>query len=444
MADQMATMAVVDSVLKNNQTAKAVVPQFDRTCPLYDKINIGSGFWQDNGAGRRWLQPIKTAPMVAGTRTVTDARVDASTVRTNYAYYDPRSYIESAMHFNFDVQVRADGSPTKSFINNVTMQVEGATEAVAAEVARQTYQADGYGTLAGVKITTGATDANVLTLPDTDWEAVMKRNWIDIGAPLDIWNATSSVPTTSAPVATSRRILSWSKSPSADSSTITVDGPALSTYTSDFTSYRIGIAGNRVWNGSSNEVREITSIRTMADNSTTIGAIAPSAEPRWAGVTANASGTSSTTLTAFSIAAYQAWLELINANGINVTTENYFTVCDQTRFDHASVVLTNSTNQAVRYASTSQAEWKGAASLPLTSGTTLVADRQAPPNEIQGIPLNHLQYINPRGQKITWAETAPNQYVKWDDNHGYVGMAFWNGDIATDRRGAIGRFRYVI
>ena len=444
MADVNTTMTVVDAVLKNNQTAKAVVPQFDRSCPLYDKLNIGTGFWQQEGAGRRWLQPIRVRPMVAGTRNVTDARVDSSTVGTNYAYYDPRAYIESAMHFNFDVQIRADGSPTKSFINNITMQVEGATEAVAAEVSRQTYQADGYGTLAGVKITTGATDGNVLTLSDTDWEATVKRNWIDIGAPLDIWPATAGVPSTSAPTATSRRILAITKSSSADSSTITVDGPALSTYTSDFTSYRIGIAGNRVWNGSSNEVREITSVRTMADNTSTVGGLSPATEYRWAGVTAFASGTSSTTPTAFSIAAYQAWLELINANGIDITAENYYTVCDQTRFDHASVVLTNSSNQAVRYAKTSEAEWKGAASLPLTSGTTLVADRQAPPSEILGMPLKHLQYVNPRGQKISWAETAPNQYVKWDDNHGYVGMAFWNGELATDRRGAIGRFRYLL
>lgn len=441
MADQVTTMTVVNDVLKDNDTAKAVVPQYDRTCPIYEKLHIGTGSWTESSVGRKYVQPIRTAPMTAGTRNVTDARVDASTLRFNAAEYDPRSYIESAMHFNFDVDVRADGKPTKAFINNVTAQVEGAAEAVAAEVARQTYSANGYGTLCGVAVTTGATDANIITLTDANWEKVVKRGWIDIGTPLDFWTASSSVPTSVAPVATSRRITGVTKQSTADTSYITVDGPALATAADG--AIAIGIAGNRVWNGSSAEVREITSIQVMADNSTTVGTIAPSAEPRWAGVTANASGTSSTTVTAFSIAAYQAWLELIDANGINVSAEDYFTVCDRTRFDHASVVLTNSTNQAVRYSDTTKAEWKGTASLPLTSGTTLVCDRQAPPQEILGVPLKHLEYVNPRGTKLSWAETAPNQYVKWDDNHGFIGMAFWNGDLATDRRGAIGRLRYV-
>lgn len=443
MPDQITTMSVVNDVLKNNQTAKAVVPQYNRKCPLYDKINIGTGMWAESGAGYQYIQPITTAPMTAGTRNVSDARVDASTITNKRAVYDPRSYIEAAMHFNFDVQIRADGTgPTKAFINNVTQQVTGCGEAVAAEISRQTYQATGTGTLCGVAVTTGATDANIITFTDVNWEKTVKRGWIDIGTPLDIWTASSGVPTTSAPVATSRRITAITPSASADASTITLDGPALSTASND--AVAIGIAGNRVWNGSANEVREITSVQVMADASSTIGGLSPSTVPRWAGVTANASTTSSTTLTAFSIAAYQYWLELIDAKQVDVDEEDYFTVCDTTRFNHASVVLANSTNQAVRYAKTSDLEWKGTTMIPLTSGTTLVKDRMAPPNEILGIPLKHLEYVNPRNEKLSWAETAPNQYVKWDDNHGLVGMGFWNGDIATDRRGAIGRLRYVL
>lgn len=443
MPDQITTMTVVNDVLKNNQTAKAVVPQYNRNCPLYDKLNIGTGMWAETGAGLQWIQPIQTAPMSAGTRNVSDARVDSSTITNKRAVYDPRSYIEAAMHFNFDVQIRADGNgPTKSFINAVTQQVTGCGEAVAAEVSRQTYQATGTGTLCGVAVTSSADQATVLTLTDVNWEKTVKRGWIDMGSPLDIWTASAGVPTTSAPLATNRRITAITPSASADSSTITVDGPAIATVASD--SACIGIAGNRVWNGSSNEVREITSVQVMADSTSTIGGLAPGSVPKWVGVTANASTTSSTTPTAFSIAAYQYWLELIDAKQVDVDQESYFTVCDTTRFNHASVVLANSTNQAVRYAQTSDLEWKGTTMIPLTSGTTLVKDRMAPPGEILGIPLNHLQYVNPRGQKLSWAETAPDQYVKWDDNHGLVGMGFWNGDIATDRRAAVGRLRYVL
>jgi hypothetical protein len=72
-----------------------------------------------------------------------------------------------------------------------------------------------------------------------------------------------------------------------------------------------------------------------------------------------------------------------------------------------------------------------------------VPERLAPPNEVLSAPLGHLEYVQPSGKDIQWVEQAPMQYIRWDGNHGYEGMAYWNGDLATDRRAAIGRMRYI-
>lgn len=446
MADTLTDLTILNNVLRDNDTAKAVAPQYNRKCQINDKINIGTGFWQTDGIGRKYIQPLDTQPSQAGTRTVTQSRVDASTKTYQAATYDPRSYIESAIHIDFNAMARASSTgSTKSHAAAVAQAVGGAAEAIATEKARQTMMANSAGTLGYVTVTTGATDANILTFQDVEWERIMKRKFLTLNDKVDLWPATWSSPTstisTGAPVATARKITAITPSATANASTITLDGPALDTAT--IGTIQIAVTGNRQWNGSTNSSNELTSLQVMADgtSSTTVGNLTSATDSQWAGVTYDPSGSASNT--AFSMSSWMAFLELIDANQVDISAESYYAFCDRTRFNHALVVLANSTNQAVRYNNTSQVEGKFREEIPLTEGTTLVPERMAPPNEILTAPLNHLEYVQPSGQDIQWVEQAPMQYVRWDGNHGYEGMAYWNGDLATDRRGAIGRLRYV-
>lgn len=446
MSDQVTDLAIINNFLRDNDSAKAVVPQYNRKCQLNDKIGIGTGFWQDSAGGRQWIQPLDLQPASAGTRVVTQSRVDASAKSFNRAVYDPRSYIESAIHIDFNAMNRAKGTGrNESHKAVITSSVMGAAEAIATEKARQTMMANAAGTLCYVTVTTGATDANILTFQDVEWERVMKRKFLTLNDKVDGWPATWSSPTSTitagAPVFEGRKVTAITPSSTANSSTITLDGPALTTAT--IGTVQIAVAGNRTWDGSTNDSNELTSLQVMADNTTatTVGGLTSATDSQWAGVTYDPSG--SATNTAFSLASYMAFLELIDANQVDISAEEYYTFCDRKRFNNALTVLTNSTNQAVRYNSTAEAEGKFTESIPLMQGTTLVPERLAPPNEILGAPKRHLQYITPDEADIKWVEQAPMQYVRWDGNHGYEGMAYWHGDLVTDRRGAVGRLRYI-
>lgn len=463
MADVTGTISTIDAILKDNQTAKTVQKQFVRSSGLFDKLNKNlGGFWGDAKSGRRYLQPIETEPMTAYSRFVSSPQ--GSTFDGNYAEsisrapsgektrmvgeYNPLSYINASLRFDLNVIARAGGTgPSQAFIAEVSDRIAGVAEAISAEVSRQLHMATGDGTLGDANATVSVDGSGLVTCSDAFWEKIVKRNILVIGSKVQLWPASSGVPTTGAADYTTADGVLVVSSVDASAKTIqlsTTAGTLPTTSVQSDGDVAIGLLGNRTWDGSSNGTTEITSIPMVVDGTgnTKIGGLDSTDSWRWRGNQKNVGG-------AFNVPDYMELLEQIDANG--GIGKNTFVFADRIRFNSALLALTTNligspTHDRIQYGSTSQVEAQFRQEIPLQDGTTLVQERQTQPGVLDIVDTDHAQILDIDGEKVRWIGATggtggpdSGTMLMWDGNFGYYGSAFFNGDLVIDKRNCHGQ-----
>lgn len=416
MADQVQTADLIDAVLKDNQTATTVQKQYERSSKMHSKIGINKkGMWETSNLGRRYVQPLYTEPGQAYTRFATDARATASSTTKAKAVYDARSYIERVVAWDFDVEVRADGTgPTESFVNETADRISDGVESVHAELDRQTFIADGTGTLAAC-----STAGNDITLSADDVKRLIDKRFINIGGKLDVFTMTASVLDNAAPVATERTITDISSA-----GVITVDGDSLGT--NAITTRAIALHGNRQYVGGTTTIREITSLKEITDTSTTavVGGLDQDTERSWKGQRYDFEGQP------FSVAAHMAAMRKVQY----IPRSQLTAFADQEVFDAALLALGDGN---ILWGKTSEVEGRFRTEIPLTDGVTLTVEPHADIETVYYIATKHLEYVSPRSNAVEWLNIGGNgSKVAWDGDHGWMSMCTLNCELVTDRRAA--------
>lgn len=439
MADTIQTLALADKISKDNQTAKAVANQWDRTSDIFRNCNTQSpGFYRFDAAGRRYVQPLASSPIQAAGRLATDTRVDAVSPRYNQALYTAPVYNEVAVAFNFDVGFRLDESNEKAFTNAIADRISAATEGIGAETARQILNADGTGTLqqsgkSECTATASSAGANTMTFTAAGIEEILLKDKLSVGTMIDVWTTGGTTSTAAAPVTQTTVDARAITAIDFTTGVVTYDGAATG-FTNTHYVY-VSYAGQRTADGSSASVREISGLPLICkeDTTSTVGGLTGATEARWIGNEYSAGA-------AISLAAITAGMNKVEKRiGFSDSTHGY---TDAIEFNALWQSLYNSGN-VLAYSDTTKVEARGPVTIPLPNGVVIHKERLARRKEVFIVPKDHMQIVAPSGNgtadgdgpKISWAPVNEfGGHFRWDGNHGFVGMAFFNGDLVIDQR----------
>lgn len=445
MADSLNTLALADNIAKDNQTAKAVAKQWDRTSDIFANCHTQQkGFYSYDGAGRRYIQPIATDPIQATGRLATDTRVDAVPPNHNKAIYTAPVYNEVAVAFNFDVGFRLNEANEKAFVNAVADNIAAATEGIAAETARQLFFNDGTGTLqmSGKSMctsTASSTGANTITFTAAGIAAYLQKDILSVGDKIDVIStgastATGTCPLTSTAAESGTVVLARTITAINHSTGVVTFGGAATTFTNGHIVY-VNRAGQRTADGSTATVREITGLPTICDESSTtsVGGLTSATVARWYGNESDASAG------AISLALITTAFNKVNKR-IGMSRETY-AYTGAVQYAAAWQALYNS-GAPLAYADTTKIEASGPERIPLPNGVLLTQERLCPDNELYVVPKDHIDIVAPSGDgvggdgpKVSWAPVNEfGGHFRWDGNHGFVGLAFFNGDTVIDQR----------
>lgn len=438
MSDSIQTLALADKIAKDNQTAKAVAKQWDRTSDIFRECNTQTpGFYSYEGAGRRYVQPLATDPIQASGRLATDTRADAVNPQYNQAIYTAPVYNHVPVAFNFDVGFRLNEANEKAFTSAIADRIASATEGISAETARQILHNDGTGTIeqsgqADCTSTASSLDANTITYGATGIKEVLKKDKLSVGTKIDVWTTGATTATGTAPLTQTTVVNRTITAIDITTGVVTFDGAATGFTNTHvvYTSY----AGQRTCSGGVATVREITGLPLICkeDTTSTVGGLTGATVARWIGNESNAGA-------AISLATVTTGMNEVEERiGFSDRTYGY---TDVVQFNALWQALYNSGN-TLAYANTTQVEAKGPASIPLPNGVTIVKERLTRDKEMFIVPKDHMQIVSPSGDgvggdgpKVQWAPVNEfGGHFKWDENFGFVGMAFFNGDLVIDQR----------